>query len=741
MNPLHFWALGAAGVGLALPIAIHLMTRPRGTRFSLPTYQFLIAAAGISARHNRLRSILILAARALALLLLALGFARFSERTRAEPLAGGTTRRVIVLDCSMSMNAHRGGNLRVFDQARTVAQRLVSDGTAQEAELILAAQTARPVFGQTSANVNALQEELGRASVLPQILDAGAAMAAVAQSLKKVPEGDRPGCEVVILSDFQRTSWVQASFTALPKGVRVKLVNAREAGVLANVGVASAQISGVAEAGAACVALAEIVNFSASACDAEVELAFDDHSWTRRVRLGAAARANVAFELTSLAPGWRYGFVRVRSVDGIRDALSEDNSFPLSVYVRPARRIVLISVERPTEVGGPAYFLSRALAASPDANVDIQRIQPGQLDGEPDGELLKADLVVLANCRKLSDGQASGVARLLARGTSILLVANTPVDADNLRAIETASGAALRLPVEFVPLRNQAATSHTGLSALTGRGGGDNGERFLVSADTQRRPFKIFGEALPQLTRTLRLSGGLGSAVREQNDAANQSIRAKYADGAAALVVVRAGAGRLAALNMNVSGESGTLAAHPIFVPMIQELTQELIEDDSANRAANKSGRPMSLLLPANIAANEAEEDAAKSAARWRVVRADGSPVGTGAAGDPVFKVDTNGVTLLWPECGAPDVYRVERSGSTAGVFVVAPPVPEESDLAALESDVLKRRIEETQAVSVSSSSLDDEMADTNKEHFEIFFLGALVCLFLEMAMLKAFRS
>ena len=50
MTPLHLWALGGAAFGAALPVLIHLLTRPRGLRRALPTFQFLSQSANFSTR-------------------------------------------------------------------------------------------------------------------------------------------------------------------------------------------------------------------------------------------------------------------------------------------------------------------------------------------------------------------------------------------------------------------------------------------------------------------------------------------------------------------------------------------------------------------------------------------------------------------------------------------------------------------------------------------------------------------
>src|SRR5512141_896706 len=103
------WLLaGLAAVGL--PVLIHYLTRARPRRVAFPPFKFLLeACAGQQALH-RLRTIVLLVVRCLAVLALVLMFARPYLKP-AGPAAGPEARQrvVLVLDASLSMRAVRGG--------------------------------------------------------------------------------------------------------------------------------------------------------------------------------------------------------------------------------------------------------------------------------------------------------------------------------------------------------------------------------------------------------------------------------------------------------------------------------------------------------------------------------------------------------------------------------------------------------------------------------------------------------
>ena len=76
MNFLHPWAIFLGAAAVALPIAIHLLTKPRPVRMPLSTIRFVRAAVRQRRARSRLRDIIILSLRALAVLLLAAAVAR-----------------------------------------------------------------------------------------------------------------------------------------------------------------------------------------------------------------------------------------------------------------------------------------------------------------------------------------------------------------------------------------------------------------------------------------------------------------------------------------------------------------------------------------------------------------------------------------------------------------------------------------------------------------------------------------
>src|SRR5688500_15517181 len=139
MNFLNPWAMGLGAAAIALPIVVHLLTRPRPVRLPLSTVRFVLEAVHQRKARYRLRDILILAARTLAVALLAWAFARPLLGTKPLIAAStpGSAMRVIILDQSQSMAAVSNG-VSAFDRAKPVAAKYLAYQPGLKANLVFA---------------------------------------------------------------------------------------------------------------------------------------------------------------------------------------------------------------------------------------------------------------------------------------------------------------------------------------------------------------------------------------------------------------------------------------------------------------------------------------------------------------------------------------------------------------------------------------------------------------------------
>ena len=148
---VHPWMLaGLAAAGL--PVLIHYLTRARPRRIAFPPYQFLLEACAGQQSLHRLRTILLLAARCLAVMALALLFARpFFKPAGAAGGAAAGERVVLVLDASLSMRAVERG-CRCLPGRAEAAEVLRGLASGAEAAVILEGATPRALLPALSRN-------------------------------------------------------------------------------------------------------------------------------------------------------------------------------------------------------------------------------------------------------------------------------------------------------------------------------------------------------------------------------------------------------------------------------------------------------------------------------------------------------------------------------------------------------------------------------------------------------------
>jgi hypothetical protein len=200
LNPIFL--IGALAAGL--PILVHLVRRTRAQKVQFPSLMFLRRIEQKTVRKRKLRNLLLLIMRCLALLLLALAFARpYLTSPSAAAATSSTASSVILLDASCSMRYSD-----VFERAKNAAHNIIGNAAGDEQiALVSFAQNydiVRPLknnHAEANALINELKASLAAADYL-QAVQAGDAL------LKEVSQGAR---KIYLISDFQESGWNRAS--------------------------------------------------------------------------------------------------------------------------------------------------------------------------------------------------------------------------------------------------------------------------------------------------------------------------------------------------------------------------------------------------------------------------------------------------------------------------------------------------------------------------------------------------
>jgi len=696
MTFLHPWALWIGAIGAALPLAVHLLTRPRPKRVPLSTWRFVREAVQQRRARHRLRDLLILTLRTLAILLLALAVARpqFSRRSVSEAGGEADTLRVVLLDVSQSMAATHE-RMSAMDRARTVAGRYFRYRPGLKANLLLAGSRPRSVFPAPSANFDALQAELARCQPRPVRLDVPAALEVAGRMLADAGAGKRT--ELIVISDFQRSCWSRADFSSVPAETEIGLESVAPAETSPNLAILAVRAKRPGVHGRRVQLEVDVANFTDAPRPVTVEVDLGEVT-TRLdgVCPSRAPRTTLAGSIEAHHEGWYFGRARLVDAD---DALSADDERPVVVSVDPPPRYLLVSrlpergrvnsatfvecslapygnmggegltgdpgnTRSPGEQGGsiPGDSARSAepgrLGASETARprTRVRRLNPSELSA---AALSGADLIVLDHPGALAPEAIRLVADRLRRGRAVLYFTAEAVDATNLKRLDEALSGGLQLPVDFVPA--PAAQPRRDLR--------------LAASHADRSPLNIFAGHFPTVASELRLAGGLNSHPRE--DGLQDDLRAVFHDQSAFIVLTAAGAGRIALVNADL--QESTLPRSGAFVPLIDELIAELIAG-SDDRARYHCGEPMVVALPPEVTTVKRlkvlppgePSSGGHGGPRPTTTRASPTTLAssTSAAGDDGalsgdlgrLAEHATGVAWQWDDPRWPGVYRVVRS-------------------------------------------------------------------------------
>lgn len=699
---LHPFAIFLGLAAATLPVVVHFLTRPRPVRLPISTLRFVQEVVHQRRARHRLRDFLVLLLRTAAVLLLAFAIARplIGDRPAVSAVEPGDSIRVVLLDVSQSLTASSSG-VQVFERARTLAADYLNYRPGLQANLILVGTAPRGVFDHPSNNFASLREELSQARPRPERAKVQAALNQAADMLSSAG-GAKARRELVIVSDFQRSNWASADFTAFPAETRIELESASSATGLVNFGILRVGSRGRAEPGREFRLEVDVGNYSPAAQVVQVEIELGAVAYRLEGLCAAGGMTTLSTEAVLRETGWQIGEARLT---GIQDNLPDDNVRPFVLEVRPPPTYLLVSRQAADRRPSSSYFVERALVPFlPDESRSLEkvvRIGPAGLDRETASA---ADLLVFDHPGKLPPDAIQLVASLLRRGRGILYIAAEPMDATNLKLLADAAGSDLQMPVEFAP--PSAGQLRRNL--------------FLTEVDRQRPPFEVFGDEAGAVLDPLRFSGGLASRKRENG--LPDDVLARFSDGSAGLVITNCGAGAVAVLNADLGTSS--LPGSQAFVPLLGEIVTQLLGHRQVADAAS-CGEPLAVYLPPE----------AGTADGLRIVEPEQVHRPSGERGE----LADEPIGVLWrePAAGPPGIYKIQKGNRIVFSLATAAPA-EECELQSLPPNVIQGRLAGGRNVHYRSASENDRPKD---DLWAWLLVGCIGCMCCEVITLKAFGT
>ncbi|MDX1578080.1 MAG: BatA domain-containing protein [Gemmatimonadota bacterium] len=663
------WLLAGLGL-LAVPVIIHLTQRQRSQVEAFPSLMFLRRVPFKTTSRRRIRHPLLFALRCLAVVLLALAFARpFFETAGAAPTE--RTRDVVLLvDASASLRF--GDRWRAaLDSARAILSGL---GEGDRAALVTFHERAE-ARSELTADLTSVRAALDglEPTDLGTRMEAGLQLAA-----RILSESDRTEREVVLVSDFQRSGWEDEGRVRLPDGVALRTVrpDGEEA---ANVAVVDATLQG-GEGGRARV-LVRIVNMSDDEVSGlPVSLSLGGRAvGTLPIDLEPRTGATVAFEDVPVPNTPTRGEAAIPG-----DALSTDDA--LRFMASSDRGLEVLILDAPRGRPDRSLFLERALSIGEAPRMEATRRSVTRLDA---ASLATASAVVL-NDASLADAERAGRLRdWVERGGGLVVALGPSAD-----------------PADW-PEAGRALLAGD-IGALVDRTGGGGGR--LAWTDYDHPVFELF--SAPR-------SGDFSAARFFRYHAVQPDpearVLARFDDGQPALLERRIGEGRVLVWTSTLDRFWNDLALQPVFLPFVHRSVLHATEYREPERWITAGG---SLELEALVGSVAGEADEA-----WILVTPDGrrQPVETGEG--PVW--------LDFPAAGFYEVEPRERPAEAVTVAVNAP--LSESDLTSVAPErIVDAVLGADPAVAEPAAAVAPEGADAPAARFELWWvLVALAALVL----------
>jgi len=622
-------------LALAVPILVHLTHKERKDVVVFPSLMFLSKIPYQAVRRQRIRHWLLFALRCLALILLALAFARpfLTKPAAAAPVRGlGARELVILLDRSYSMG-YGDRWTRALAAARSAITGL---GANDRASLVLFDGTA-----------TAATEPTADRAILTTALDAAKPGAGVTRyepafklAQRVLADSKLPRREVMLISDFQRIGWDGRDTPALPSGTTVNKVDLSEPKT-SNVAVTSVDFRrDYAEDRERVAITARLVNRSSQPKTGQsVTLELNGRAVeTKQVNLLANAAATVDFAAAPLPTGTTRGVIRAAD-----DALPRDNSFFFAISRGQALSVLVIDGR---EGGAPrSLYVERALGIGdqPNFRVTTKRL----------GSVTSADLVgrslILLNDSDLPGGETGRrLVEYVQNGGGLLVSLG-----DRSAPRDRPSYATELLP----------ATTDVIVDRSADRGG------TLGYIDRSHPIFELFSAPRSGDFSTPRFF-----RYRNVTPSPGDEQLARFDDGHIALLERKVGRGRVLVFTSSFDGIWNDLPLQPVFLPVAHQLAKYA--------AAYADERPWSIVgqvanLPGLFRDSAGPPDAANKAEYVAV-----APSGE--------RKRIEGTATRSVELAEQGFYELQRAGSRTEPRIVAVNVDlTESDLTAVEPQLL----------------------------------------------------
>jgi len=564
---MHFlhpaFLLGLAA--LSVPIVIHMVFKMKARVVPFPSVRFLQQVDRKVAKRQKIREILILVLRCLALAFLALGLAGPVLKPSTGSLGSSGTAAAVVLDDSYSMGMLDAEG-PIFARARGLTRSILLTLQPGDAACLLTSRRT-PVM---SRDAGGLAAELEKMDVSPGAATLGPLVKAAADLLRRTPAAQR---ELYVVSDFQqRAADLQEADLVSPdfSTILVPVSSTRQD----NLSVAALEaLSPFATTDAPFRVRVVLANRGPGTVGRNLRIRVDDLAVAEQMlfppaRGTLAVAANLRFDRA----GWKTVAAELEN-----DSIPADNRRLLPVQVRPQLGALVC---REGTQSARSYYLEKALNPHGAVNtgVTVATCGPAAL-GEND--LSDFAVVFLVECLPASEAAGAALRAYVASGGSLVVVAGPGQDP---KAFNEALGA----DDETGPLSpaSFAGTSGTEQDPSSYQSIKEVDPRHPIFARLRRgeTPIDLGSAAFYRIAR-------VEPAERE-----GARVLARFGGGDPALVERPFGLGRVILVASALHTDTTNLPHKPGFLPFMLSVVAYLAQP--AGTAGVLVGEPLRLQIP-----------------------------------------------------------------------------------------------------------------------------------------------
>ncbi|HEX9933893.1 MAG TPA: BatA domain-containing protein, partial [bacterium] len=619
---------GLAAVGL--PVLIHFIARRKAERVLFSSVRFLKIIQQQRARNLKIRQILLLVLRCLAVAFTVLAFAR-PVLHPGSGAAAGTSPAVsaVVLDCSASM-----GRNALFEKAKIRLRAYGSTLKRRDRTVLFCPGLSNDADSLSGPNESDVFESFSRQSA---DLKRGDCLAALMRAVSWTERFREPSREIVLIGDMQATGFRGPSDGPAKSDYGGRLLIVPLSAEKENTAITGSGIEDrILEPGKPATVFADIRHFgSRKADDLLIGVYLDGQKVSQKtVSLKPGEKRRFTFRVTPEHRGWTWGRIQI---DG--DAFEADNAHTFCFRIPETVRVLLVGGTRSDRLPVSSVLSQGISPAGPF------RIEEAQAGDRWTDRLATTDVLVLVNCPELPQAGPIPWGKFNQRKRGIFLLFGKDVrpDTEGYRLLEE------RFGVRFAP--------------PAGRGG-------FLSFGTVDYAHPIFQGVFekgkeriqsPRIFRFIPVSGKTLQTVIMMNN------------GLPLLAESRTDAGDLLVFASGLDDTWSDAAGAAVFAPLVYRSVLYLAGSSEESPAATFVGDPIRFIMPAD-----------SLGAEYRV---------TDPSGESTLLVPNilrGRAVLTLDQIDFPGIYRLYRNGILLNVRAVNLD-PMESDFRVLSGGALAR--------------------------------------------------